>query len=147
MSCTRVGRDEVRLDHDLPRREAALDELLAHELSERDVTAHPPRPGTEHSVHAQHHCYRTGRAAALPIAGVDGTLARRMKGTPAMNNARAKTGTIETVATLSGYVTSAAGERLVFSVLLNNYPESSGARRVFTDDLTVLLASFAGRSQ
>jgi D-alanyl-D-alanine carboxypeptidase/D-alanyl-D-alanine-endopeptidase (penicillin-binding protein 4) len=84
---------------------------------------------------------------ALPVAGVDGTLAKRMKGTPAMNNARAKTGTIETVATLSGYVTSAAGERLVFSVLLNNYPESSGARRVFTDELTVLLASFAGRSQ
>ncbi|HYO91169.1 MAG TPA: D-alanyl-D-alanine carboxypeptidase/D-alanyl-D-alanine-endopeptidase [Pyrinomonadaceae bacterium] len=84
---------------------------------------------------------------ALPVAGVDGTLARRMKGTPAMNNARAKTGTIETVATLSGYVTSAAGERLAFSVLLNNYPESSNARRVFTDDLTVLLASFAGRSQ
>ncbi|MBD0372236.1 MAG: D-alanyl-D-alanine carboxypeptidase/D-alanyl-D-alanine-endopeptidase [Pyrinomonadaceae bacterium] len=84
---------------------------------------------------------------ALPIAGVDGTLARRMKGTPAMGNARAKTGTIETVATLSGYVTSAAGERLVFSVLLNNYPESSNARRVFTDDLAVLLASFAGRSQ
>jgi D-alanyl-D-alanine carboxypeptidase/D-alanyl-D-alanine-endopeptidase (penicillin-binding protein 4) len=84
---------------------------------------------------------------ALPVAGVDGTLARRMKGTPAMGNARAKTGTIETVATLSGYVTSAAGERLVFSMLLNNYPESSGARRVFTDELTVLLASFAGRSQ
>jgi D-alanyl-D-alanine carboxypeptidase/D-alanyl-D-alanine-endopeptidase (penicillin-binding protein 4) len=84
---------------------------------------------------------------ALPVAGVDGTLARRMKGTPAMGNARAKTGTIETVATLSGYVMSAAGERLVFSVLLNNYPESSGARRVFTDDLAVLLASFSGRSQ
>jgi D-alanyl-D-alanine carboxypeptidase/D-alanyl-D-alanine-endopeptidase (penicillin-binding protein 4) len=84
---------------------------------------------------------------ALPIAGVDGTLAKRMKGTPAQGNARAKTGTIETVATLTGYVTSAAGERLVFSVLLNNYPESSGARRVFTDDLAVLLASFAGRSQ
>jgi D-alanyl-D-alanine carboxypeptidase/D-alanyl-D-alanine-endopeptidase (penicillin-binding protein 4) len=84
---------------------------------------------------------------ALPIAGVDGTLARRMKNTPAASNVRAKTGTIETVATLSGYVTSAAGERLVFAVLLNNYPESSGARRVFTDDLAVLLASFAGRSQ
>jgi D-alanyl-D-alanine carboxypeptidase/D-alanyl-D-alanine-endopeptidase (penicillin-binding protein 4) len=84
---------------------------------------------------------------ALPIAGVDGTLARRMKGTPAAGNARAKTGTIETVATLSGYVTSASGERLVFSVLLNNYPEGSGARRVFTDDLAVLLASFSGRSQ
>jgi serine-type D-Ala-D-Ala carboxypeptidase/endopeptidase (penicillin-binding protein 4) len=84
---------------------------------------------------------------AFPVAGVDGTLAKRMKGTPAAGNVRAKTGTIETVATLSGYVTSGAGERLVFTVLLNNYPESSNARRVFTDDLAVLLASFAGRSQ
>lgn len=93
------------------------------------------------------HRYASVFRDALPVAGVDGTLARRMKGTPAMGNARAKTGTIETVSTLSGYVTSAAGERLVFSVLLNNYPESSNARRVFTDDLAVLLASFAGRSQ
>lgn len=93
------------------------------------------------------HRFASAFREAFPIAGVDGTLARRMKGTPAMNNARAKTGTIETVATLSGYVTSASGERLVFSVLLNNYPESSNVRRVFTDDLTVLLASFAGRSQ
>lgn len=93
------------------------------------------------------HRYAAAFRDALPIAGVDGTLARRMKGTPAMGNVRAKTGTIDTVATLSGYVTSAAGERLVFSVLLNNYPESSGARRVFTDDLAVLLASFTGRSQ
>jgi D-alanyl-D-alanine carboxypeptidase/D-alanyl-D-alanine-endopeptidase (penicillin-binding protein 4) len=93
------------------------------------------------------HRFASAFRDALPVAGVDGTLAKRMKGTPAMGNARAKTGTIETVATLSGYVTSAAGERLVFSVLLNNYPESSSARRVFTDDLAVLLASFAGRSQ
>jgi D-alanyl-D-alanine carboxypeptidase/D-alanyl-D-alanine-endopeptidase (penicillin-binding protein 4) len=98
-------------------------------------------------THMSRHRFASAFRDALPIAGVDGTLARRMKGTPAMNNARAKTGTIETVATLSGYVTSAAGERLVFSVLLNNYPESSGARRVFTDDLVVLLASFTGRSQ
>jgi D-alanyl-D-alanine carboxypeptidase/D-alanyl-D-alanine-endopeptidase (penicillin-binding protein 4) len=93
------------------------------------------------------HRFASAFRDALPIAGVDGTLAKRMKGTPAMGNARAKTGTIETVATLSGYVTSAAGERLAFSVLLNNYPESSNARRVFTDELAVLLASFAGRSQ
>jgi D-alanyl-D-alanine carboxypeptidase/D-alanyl-D-alanine-endopeptidase (penicillin-binding protein 4) len=93
------------------------------------------------------HRFASAFRDSLPIAGVDGTLARRMKNSPAMTNVRAKTGTIETVATLSGYVTSASGERLVFSVLLNNYPESSGARRVFTDDLAVLLASFAGRSQ
>jgi serine-type D-Ala-D-Ala carboxypeptidase/endopeptidase (penicillin-binding protein 4) len=69
-----------------------------------------------------------------------------MKGTPAAGNLRAKTGTINTVATLSGYVTSAAGERLVFSILLNNYPEAPGERRLYLDSIAVMLASFAGRS-
>ena len=64
---------------------------------------------------------------ALPIAGVDGSLKSRLKGTAAENNARAKTGTIRFVNTLSGYVTSKGGERLAFSLLLNNY-EGSGAR-------------------
>jgi D-alanyl-D-alanine carboxypeptidase/D-alanyl-D-alanine-endopeptidase (penicillin-binding protein 4) len=91
------------------------------------------------------HRYAAQFRDALPIAGVDGTLSKRMKGTPAANNVRAKTGTIETCATLSGYVTSAAGEHLVFSVLLNNYPEDSGARRTVTDEIAVLLASFSGK--
>ena len=83
---------------------------------------------------------------ALPIAGVDGTLRTRMRNTPAAGNLHAKTGTINAVASLSGYVTSAAGEHLVFSIILNNYPEESTARRVFIDNIAVLLASFAGRS-
>ena len=97
-------------------------------------------------VYMSRHRFAAAFREALPVAGVDGTLSKRMKGTPAMGNVRAKTGTIETVTTLSGYVTSGAGERLVFCVMLNNYPESSTARRVFSDELAVLLASFAGRS-
>jgi serine-type D-Ala-D-Ala carboxypeptidase/endopeptidase (penicillin-binding protein 4) len=83
---------------------------------------------------------------ALPVAGVDGTLKNRMKGTVAEKNVRAKTGTLPTIATLSGYVTSAAGERLVFSILINNYTELSTARRSYIDDIAALLASFAGKS-
>jgi D-alanyl-D-alanine carboxypeptidase/D-alanyl-D-alanine-endopeptidase (penicillin-binding protein 4) len=92
------------------------------------------------------HRYASIFRDALPIAGVDGTLRTRMRGTPAAGNLRAKTGTINAVASLSGYVTTAAGERLVFSIILNNYPEESTARRVFIDNIAVLLASFAGRS-
>jgi D-alanyl-D-alanine carboxypeptidase/D-alanyl-D-alanine-endopeptidase (penicillin-binding protein 4) len=92
------------------------------------------------------HKYATAFREALPVAGVDGTLSKRLKGTVAANNVRAKTGTIETVATLSGYVTSAAGERLVFAVMINNYPESSNARRTFIDEIAVLMASLAGKS-
>jgi D-alanyl-D-alanine carboxypeptidase/D-alanyl-D-alanine-endopeptidase (penicillin-binding protein 4) len=84
---------------------------------------------------------------ALPIAGVDGTLRTRMKGTPAEGNVRAKTGTLSSVASLSGYVTTAAGEHLVFSMMLNNYPDANIVRRDSVDAIAILLASFAGKSQ
>jgi D-alanyl-D-alanine carboxypeptidase/D-alanyl-D-alanine-endopeptidase (penicillin-binding protein 4) len=58
---------------------------------------------------------------ALPIAGVDGTIANRMKGTPAERNVHAKTGTVDKARSLSGYVTTADGRQLIFSFLCNNY--------------------------
>lgn len=84
---------------------------------------------------------------ALPIAGVDGTLRTRMRGTPAEGNLRAKTGSLSSVASLSGYVTTAAGEHLVFSMMLNNYPDASAVRRDSIDAIAVLLASFSGKTQ
>jgi len=83
---------------------------------------------------------------ALPIAGVDGTLANRMKNTAAAGNVRAKTGTVEAVSSLSGYATSAAGERLVFSIMVNNYPGGADVRRSYIDAIAELLASFSGKS-
>jgi D-alanyl-D-alanine carboxypeptidase/D-alanyl-D-alanine-endopeptidase (penicillin-binding protein 4) len=83
---------------------------------------------------------------ALPIAGVDGTLRTRMKGTPAEGNLRAKTGSLSSVASLSGYVTTAAGEHLVFSMMLNNYPDANLVRRDSIDAIAILLASFAGKT-
>ncbi|HET6230982.1 MAG TPA: D-alanyl-D-alanine carboxypeptidase/D-alanyl-D-alanine-endopeptidase [Longimicrobiaceae bacterium] len=63
--------------------------------------------------------------AALPIAGVDGTLAARMQGTPLQANVHAKTGTLSGVRSLSGYLTTAAGERIVFSTMVNNHTLSA----------------------
>jgi D-alanyl-D-alanine carboxypeptidase/D-alanyl-D-alanine-endopeptidase (penicillin-binding protein 4) len=83
---------------------------------------------------------------ALPIAGVDGTLRNRFKGTAAENNLRAKTGSLSSAASLSGYVTTAAGENLVFSIMVNNFPEDVDPRAVGIDPIAVLLASFAGKS-
>jgi serine-type D-Ala-D-Ala carboxypeptidase/endopeptidase (penicillin-binding protein 4) len=84
---------------------------------------------------------------ALPIAGVDGTLRNRMRGTAAEGNVRAKTGSLSSVASLAGYVTTASGERLVFSMMLNNYPDAAAVRRESIDAIAVLLASFAGKTQ
>lgn len=59
-------------------------------------------------------------SAALPEAGRDGTLEDRFRGTPAEGRVSAKTGSMSGVRTLSGYLTDASGERLVFSILGNN---------------------------
>ena len=92
------------------------------------------------------HRYFSQFRDALPIAGVDGTLRTRMRGTPAEGNVRAKTGSLSSVASLSGYVTTAAGEHLVFSMMLNNYPDAAAVRRDSIDAIAILLASFAGKS-
>jgi D-alanyl-D-alanine carboxypeptidase/D-alanyl-D-alanine-endopeptidase (penicillin-binding protein 4) len=86
---------------------------------------------------------------ALPIAGVDGTLRNRMKGTPAAGNLRGKTGSLRWAASLSGYVTTAAGEHLAFSLMLNRY-HNAGPGHSARDDLDAIaiqLASFTGRSE
>jgi serine-type D-Ala-D-Ala carboxypeptidase/endopeptidase (penicillin-binding protein 4) len=85
--------------------------------------------------------------AALPIAGVDGTLRYRMHGTRAAGNVRAKTGSLWWSRTLTGYVTSAAGEHLAFSLLLNRYepPPGRGSREDL-DAIAEMLADFSGRS-
>jgi len=97
-------------------------------------------------TYISHRPYSSAFRDALPIAGVDGTLANRMKGTAATGNVRAKTGTVEAVSSLSGYATSAAGERLVFSIMVNNYPGGADIRRTYIDAIAELLASFNGRS-
>jgi len=58
---------------------------------------------------------------ALPIAGVDGTISDRMRGTAASGNVHAKTGFVDRARSLSGYVTTADGVALVFSFLCNNW--------------------------
>ncbi len=86
-------------------------------------------------------------ANALPIAGVDGTLRHRMTNAPAAGNVRAKTGTLHWANALSGYVTTAAGEKLAFSLMLNRYePPPNRKRTDELDDIAVMLAGFTGRS-
>ena len=54
---------------------------------------------------------------SLPIAGVDGTLVKRMRGTAAQGNVRAKTGTLTGISSLAGYCTMKDGRQLCFAII------------------------------
>ena len=105
-----------------------------------------PETSVQLLTYMNRHRYATAFRDALPVAGVDGTLRNRMKGTLAENNVRAKTGTLRSAASLSGYLTTAAGEKLVFSIMVNNFPSDVDPPSVCIDPIAVLLASFASRS-
>ena len=93
------------------------------------------------------HVYRDAKLrgpfeASLPIAGRDGTLANRMKGTPAEGNVRAKSGSMTGVRSLSGYVRTAGDEDLVFAIVANNFETPPDVVNAATDAIVVRLATF-----
>jgi D-alanyl-D-alanine carboxypeptidase/D-alanyl-D-alanine-endopeptidase (penicillin-binding protein 4) len=59
--------------------------------------------------------------AALPIAGVDGTLRDRMRAGRARGRVAAKTGTLTGVSALSGYADTVSGERIAFALVMNGF--------------------------
>lgn len=81
----------------------------------------------------------------LPVAGADGTLAHRMRGTPAQGNVHAKTGSMTYVSALAGYVTSAAGEHLAFAIFLNDYVPPAG--KPASDDIDAIAVWLAALDQ
>jgi len=91
------------------------------------------------------HRDRAAFVNALPVAGVDGTLGNRFKGTAAAGNLRAKTGSLAGVHTLSGYVTTAGKEKLAFSIMLNNDRDETAALEAL-DAAALALAEFTGQS-
>ena len=80
--------------------------------------------------------------AALPAAGRDGTLERRMRGTAAEGNVRAKTGSFSNARSLAGYVRAADGEPLVFAIIANNFGIPPAAIEQTIDSMVVRLAEF-----
>ena len=91
--------------------------------------------------------YRIGPdlVASLPIAGLDGTLAKRWHGHPALGRVRAKTGTLDKVTTLAGYVGVEGGHLLAFAILYNDL--GGGIRpiaREAADEMIDVLAAYLG---
>jgi serine-type D-Ala-D-Ala carboxypeptidase/endopeptidase (penicillin-binding protein 4) len=83
---------------------------------------------------------------SLTIAGIDGTLRNRMRDTPAEANVHAKTGTLANVRALSGYVTTADGERLIFSMIVNGHALTAADADRLVDATLARLAGFSRRS-
>lgn len=69
---------------------------------------------------------------ALPVGGVDGTLARRFRGSALEGRVFAKTGSLNAVHALSGFLVAASGRTLIFSAYANNHPSGapSGAAAI-----------------
>lgn len=94
-----------------------------------------------------------GLRNALPVAGIDGTLEHRFRDGDATDNLQAKTGTLSHAYTLTGFVADAAGEHLVFSIMLNRYPRWEVAREYpdappphkALDDIARMLAHYGAR--
>jgi D-alanyl-D-alanine carboxypeptidase/D-alanyl-D-alanine-endopeptidase (penicillin-binding protein 4) len=77
---------------------------------------------------------------ALPIAGIDGTIAGRMRGTVAQGKVHAKTGTLDMVRSLSGYVTTADDQRLIVVMLANNWTVNVREVERLQDAIVIRLA-------
>lgn len=77
---------------------------------------------------------------SLPIAGQDGTLRRRMRSQFTNGNVRAKTGTLEGVSSLCGYLTASNGHRLCFSIINQGVMHAKNGRK-FQDKVCSILCS------
>ena len=88
-------------------------------LSPKDKIS--PRAFTRLLAYASRQSWGAAWRDTLPVAGVDGTLDNRFKNTPLKGKLWAKTGTLDEVNALSGYVATASGRTVAFSILVNNH--------------------------
>lgn len=78
---------------------------------------------------------------ALPIGGVDGTIADRFVDSPVKGKVRAKTGTLTGVSSLSGYLEAGDGTEYVFSILMNGFEDATEAKGG-QDDIVMALYDY-----
>jgi D-alanyl-D-alanine carboxypeptidase/D-alanyl-D-alanine-endopeptidase (penicillin-binding protein 4) len=75
---------------------------------------------------------------SLPVAGVDGTLAERLKGAPTEGRVQAKTGTLAHTNALAGYVSTRRGEKLAFAFIVNHHTGASSGTAAIDDAVRAL---------
>jgi D-alanyl-D-alanine carboxypeptidase/D-alanyl-D-alanine-endopeptidase (penicillin-binding protein 4) len=98
-------------------------------------------------LRAAHRDFRVGPdlVASLPVGGVDGTLAKRWRGHAAAGRIRAKTGTLDKVIALAGYVAIDSQRPVGFAILVNDIPPGQRASaRTAADEILDALVSYLG---
>jgi D-alanyl-D-alanine carboxypeptidase/D-alanyl-D-alanine-endopeptidase (penicillin-binding protein 4) len=108
-------------------------------LSPQDLIT--PRALTRLLVYASQQPWGTEYRASLPVGGVDGTLDDRFLHSPLTGKVFAKTGTISGVNTLSGYLDTASGKTVVFSVMCNDHGPGSNAAREALDKIVAAISA------
>jgi serine-type D-Ala-D-Ala carboxypeptidase/endopeptidase (penicillin-binding protein 4) len=103
-----------------------------------------PRATVQLLLHASRQSWGEDFRSTLPIAGVDGTLENRMKGTAATGLIQAKTGTLEHEHSIAGYATTQRGEHLVFAIFGNNNPQKGHEATPTLDDISVAMVETLG---
>jgi D-alanyl-D-alanine carboxypeptidase/D-alanyl-D-alanine-endopeptidase (penicillin-binding protein 4) len=96
-------------------------------------------------LRAAHEDYRIGPdlVASLPVGGLDGTLAKRWHGQPAAGRVRAKTGTLDKVTTLAGYVAIDGDHQLAFAILVNEIPKGErNTSRAMADEMVDAMVAY-----
>jgi D-alanyl-D-alanine carboxypeptidase/D-alanyl-D-alanine-endopeptidase (penicillin-binding protein 4) len=100
-----------------------------------------PRAITQLLAYASRQAWGPGWRQTLPVAGVDGTLAAHFRNSPLKGNLSAKTGTLNEVNALSGYLTAASGKTLAFSILVNGRRPGSQAEEQAIERIAEAIAA------
>ena len=111
-------------------------------LSSHDLIA--PRALTQLLAYAATQPWFPEYKAALPVGGTDGSLSRRFTGEDQpqlQGKVFAKTGSLGESRALSGYLTAASGQTLVFSLMDDNHPPANSTDRTLMDQILALIAA------
>jgi D-alanyl-D-alanine carboxypeptidase/D-alanyl-D-alanine-endopeptidase (penicillin-binding protein 4) len=100
-----------------------------------------PRAWTQLLAYASRQPWGAAWRDTLPVAGVDGTLIGRFKNSALKGHLWAKTGTLNEVNALTGYLTAASGKTLAFSILVNGHRPGSEAEVQAIDRIVEAIAA------
>ncbi len=114
-------------------------------LSREDLVA--PNAAVKLLIYMAHSPHFQAYFDSLPVAGMDGTLAHRFLGDDVKGKIHAKTGSVEHVNTLSGYMDLPSGKRLVFSFMTNNHPLPNKTGQETLDAVTVEIYKWFARQR